>query len=100
MDKIGQRAAAINQKGTAEIDVPAHKITQAFKKAKAEHRLVIQLWKELCSELEVSGVSNLVIACTDLSLFKSEIAAPFQVVDSGEALARATVAHYLKITHK
>ncbi|WP_299980803.1 aspartate/glutamate racemase family protein [Desulfobacula sp.] len=50
---------------------------------------VVQTYKEICENLNSSGVDSVIIACTELSVISSDL--PFEIIDSAEILAREIV---------
>ena len=51
---------------------------------------VVQNYKEICENLNSSGVESVIIACTELSLISGELS--FEIIDSAEILAQEIVA--------
>ena len=58
---------------------------------------VVQTYKEICENLNSSGVESVIIACTELSVISSDL--PFESIDSAEILAREIIAVAKRANH-
>ena len=58
---------------------------------------VVQTYKEICENLNSSGVESVIIACTELSVITCDL--PFEIIDSTEILAREIVDVAKRIKH-
>ena len=66
-------------------------------KASSDQRIAINLWRELCKELQMAGVDVIVLACTDLNVVINPIHSSLPIIDSSRALAEAIVYQWKNI---
>jgi len=71
-----------------------NKIIQMIR-GKEDIRKISLYWNELILETEKFNIETIIIGCTDLNILKSMTETQVNIIDSGEALAKAAIKRFL-----
>lgn len=64
-------------------------------RGKEDIQKISLFWNELILETEKYNIETIIIGCTDLNILKSMTESQVNIIDSGEALAKAAIKRFL-----